>query len=77
MAITVPQRAVMMNAQGPFVMAVQEGNKVAPNPIQTGAMSGDQWVVDKGLEEGMRVIVDGLQKAKPGSVVRPVEASVK
>jgi membrane fusion protein (multidrug efflux system) len=76
-AITVPQRAVMMNAQGPFVMAVQEGNKVAPNPIQTGAMSGDQWVVTSGLKPGVRIVVEGLQKARPGTVVKPVEVTAK
>ena len=43
----------------------------------TGAMSGVDWVVTSGLKPGMKIIVEGLQKAKPGSVVRPVEASVK
>ena len=76
-AITVPQRAVMMNAQGPYVLMITEGDKVAPLPIQTGAMSGADWVVTSGLKPGMKIIVDGLQKAKPGSVVKPVEASVK
>ncbi|MDI9330811.1 MAG: efflux RND transporter periplasmic adaptor subunit [Alphaproteobacteria bacterium] len=75
-AITVPQRAVMMNPQGPYVLVVGEGDKVAPVPIQTGAMSGDQWVVKSGLQLGMRVVVDGLQKARPGTVVRVVELNV-
>ncbi len=73
-AIAVPQRAVLMNAQGPYVMALDEGDKAFPLPIQTGAMSGDRWVVTSGLKPGMRVVVDGLQKARPGTVVKPVEA---
>ena len=76
-AITVPQRAVMMNAQGPYVLMIAESDKVSPVTIQTGAMSGTDWVVTSGLKPGMKIIVDGLQKAKPGSVVKPVEASVK
>ena len=73
-AITVPQRAVLMNAQGPYVMAIAEGDKAVPMPIQTGAMSGDRWVVTSGLKPDMRIVVDGLQKARPGTVVKPVEA---
>jgi len=76
-ALTVPQKSVLMNAQGPYVMMVTSEDKVAPVPIQTGAMSGDQWVVTNGLKPGMRVIVDGLQKARPGTLVKAVELTVK
>jgi membrane fusion protein (multidrug efflux system) len=72
-AIAVPQRAVQMNSNGAFVLAVNEENKVAPVPIQLGAMSGDKWVVMGGLTEGTRIVVDGVQKAKPGAVVKPVD----
>ena len=74
-ALRVPQRAVQMNSTGPFVLLVNDDNKVVPQPIVTGAMSGDQWIVNQGLQEGMRVIVDGLQKAKPGATVKPVDAA--
>jgi membrane fusion protein (multidrug efflux system) len=40
-------------------------------------MSGDQWVVTNGLKPGMRVVVDGLQKARPGASVKAVELTVK
>jgi membrane fusion protein (multidrug efflux system) len=76
-ALTVPQKSVQMNAQGAYVMMVTSEDKVAPVPIQTGAMSGDQWVVTDGLQPGMRVIVDGLQKARPGATVKAVELTVK
>lgn len=72
--LSVPQRAVLMNPQGPYVWVVGEGDKVVQVPIQTGAMSHDRWIVQSGLQAGMRVVVDGLQKIRPGSVVRPVEA---
>lgn len=76
-AIAVPQRAVQMNTAGPYVMVVGEGDKVTPVSIQTGAMSGDQWVVKSGLQPGMRIVVDGLQKARPGSQVKPITAAAK
>jgi membrane fusion protein (multidrug efflux system) len=76
-AIAVPQRAVQMNTSGPYVLVVGDDEKVAPVSIQTGAMSGDQWVVKSGLKPGMRVVVDGLQKARPGSQVKPVSSPAK
>ena len=72
-AIVVPQRAVQMNSNGAFVLSVTPENKVAPVPIQIGSMSGDKWVVTGGLAEGTRIVVDGVQKAKPGATVKPVD----
>jgi membrane fusion protein (multidrug efflux system) len=72
-AIAVPQRAVQMNSNGAYVLAVNDENKVAPVPIQIGPMSGDKWVVTGGLAEGTRIVVDGVQKAKPGATVKPVD----
>jgi membrane fusion protein, multidrug efflux system len=72
-AITVPQRAVQMNSNGAYVLSVTPENKVAPMPIQIGPMSGDKWVVTGGLAEGTRIVVDGIQKAKPGATVKSVD----
>lgn len=70
-AITVPQRALQRNSQGAFVMIVKDG-KVAVQPIQVGAVQGDQWIVESGLTGGEQVIVEGLQKAPPGTPVKTV-----
>ncbi len=72
-AIAVPQRAVQMNSDGAYVLSVTPENKVAPMPIQLGPMSGDKWVVTGGLPEGTRIILDGVQKARPGSTVKPID----
>jgi len=53
-------------------MTVDAEGKVAPRPITTGAMSGPNFIVTDGLKGGEQVIVNGLQKARPGSVVKPV-----
>ncbi|MDP2132411.1 MAG: efflux RND transporter periplasmic adaptor subunit, partial [Sulfuritalea sp.] len=71
-AIRVPQRAVQGGAQGQFVMTVDGEGKVVPRPIRTSAMSGADFIVDDGLKGGELVIVNGLQKARPGSVVKPL-----
>jgi membrane fusion protein (multidrug efflux system) len=75
-AIRVPQRAVMMSPQGQSVMLVDAEGKVAPRPVKVGAMSGSDWIVAEGLKGGEQVIVNGLQKARPGSVVKPVPLGV-
>ncbi|MCM2289950.1 MAG: efflux RND transporter periplasmic adaptor subunit [Sulfuritalea sp.] len=71
-AIRVPQRAVQGGAQGQFVMTVDAEGKVVPRSIKTSTMSGGDFIVDDGLKGGEQVIVNGLQKARPGAVVKPV-----
>ena len=70
--IRVPQRAVQAGPQGQFVMVVGAENKVAPMPVKTGSMAGSDFIITEGLKGGEQVIVNGLQKARPGSVVSPV-----
>lgn len=70
--ITVPQRAVLSGPQGQFVMLVGPENKAMPRPVKLGAMAGDRFVVEEGLAGGERLIVTGMQKARPGTVVKPV-----
>jgi len=72
MAMRVPQRAVLTGPQGQSVLLVDEVGKVVPRPVQTGAMSGSDWIIERGLQGGERVIVHGLQKARPGSEVKAV-----
>jgi membrane fusion protein (multidrug efflux system) len=71
-AIRVPQRAVQSGPQGQFVMVVGADGKVAPRPVTTGGMAGADFVISSGLKPGDQVIVNGLQKARPGTVVKPV-----
>ena len=71
-AIRVPQRAVLGSAVGQSVMTVNAENQVVPLPIKTGAMSGADFIVTDGLKGGERVIVNGLQKVRPGAVVKPM-----
>jgi membrane fusion protein (multidrug efflux system) len=71
-AIRVPQRAVMGGPQGQSVLAVDAESKVVALPVKTGAMAGADFIVTDGLKGGEQVIVNGLQKARPGAVVKPL-----
>jgi membrane fusion protein (multidrug efflux system) len=73
-AIAVPQKAVVSGPQGQFVLLLGPDNKVQPRPVKVGAMAGDRFVIEEGLRGGETLIVSGVQKARPGTVVKPVAA---
>lgn len=72
--IAVPQEAVQASAQGQVVMLVGAEGKVMPQPVKTGGLAGNDWIIAEGLQGGEQVIVNGLQKARPGMQVKPVQA---
>jgi RND family efflux transporter MFP subunit len=73
-ALLVPQRAVS-ELQGTYqVVVVGPDNKAEIRPVQTAERVGRLWVIEKGLSPGDRVVVEGLQKARSGSLVNPVPA---
>ena len=72
-AILVPQRGVTRNPAGnAMVMVVGSEEKVEPRVIKVVRTVGDNWLVSEGLKAGDRVILEGLQKARPGTPVKAV-----
>jgi membrane fusion protein (multidrug efflux system) len=72
--LAVPQASVQIDQAGPFVLVVGGDNKVEARRITPGAMAGAQVVVQAGLKAGDKVIVEGIQKARPGMAVSATEA---
>lgn len=72
-AVTVPQAAVMQGPQGMMVYVVDGENVAKPRPIRIGRAIGDRWQVRDGLNNGDRVIVEGVIKVRPNQPVRPAE----
>jgi membrane fusion protein (multidrug efflux system) len=72
-ALAVPRRAVQQSLDQQFVLVVGKGDTVAARDVETGTWSGDWWIIQRGLEPGDRIGVEGVQKAAPGRPVRPVE----
>jgi len=73
--LVISQSALLLDQQGPYVLAVGPDNKVAIKRITTGEQRGPLIVVDSGLKAGDKVIVSGHQKVRPGMVVAPEMAS--
>jgi membrane fusion protein (multidrug efflux system) len=65
----VPQAAVQEDREGRYVFVVDHENRVHQRRIKTGAVLGTVWVVESGLSAGEMVIVQGVQKVRPGQTV--------
>ncbi|MER2553234.1 MAG: efflux RND transporter periplasmic adaptor subunit [Thauera sp.] len=76
-AILVPHKALSRDPLGnALVMTVDAESKVVARPVQVAQSLGENWVVTSGVKAGERIIVEGLQKVRPGVVVQAEEAGV-
>jgi membrane fusion protein (multidrug efflux system) len=73
-ALVIPRATVQVDQRGTFVLVVDDAGQVAVARVVTGAQVGRDVIVESGLEEGDRVIVEGLMKVRPGMEVRAVAA---
>jgi multidrug efflux pump subunit AcrA (membrane-fusion protein) len=69
-AVVVPQRAVLDEQGGSYVLLVGSGDKVERRSIRPGRMVDGRQEILEGLVGGERVVVDGVQGVRPGDVVR-------
>jgi membrane fusion protein (multidrug efflux system) len=76
-AFLVPQTAVAHDQKGlAFAWVVGADNAVAARPLATAGMRGRDWIVEGGLQAGDRVIVEGIDKVRPGAIVKAVPAQL-
>jgi len=76
-AILVPQKAVQELQATYSVAVVQNDNTVEIRQVTTGPRVGDLWVIREGLHAGDRVVVEGLQKVRPGVTVNPTVVPIE
>jgi len=72
-ALVVPDRAVQQQLGRYFVTAVGKDNKAEARPVQLGPRVGTRWIIEGGVKRGDKLVVEGLQKALPGT---PLNATV-
>lgn len=70
----IPQRAVSQDQQGYFALTVDDAGTVARRNVELGNRSGGYWAVLSGVEPGDHVIIEGLQKVRPGMTVEAQSA---
>jgi membrane fusion protein (multidrug efflux system) len=75
-AILVPQQGITRDLKGtPTALVVNADNKVETRTLVANRTIGSDWLVEKGLNAGDRVITEGLQYVKPGAEVKVAEAT--
>jgi membrane fusion protein (multidrug efflux system) len=72
-ALLVPQKSVTQMQSANVVYVVGNQNKVFLRSVTLGDRVGQDYIVTEGLKPGERIIVEGIQKARPGATVNPVE----
>jgi len=70
-ALLVPQRAITELQGGYQLATVDDQNKVNIRTVKVGDRVGSQWVIAEGIKPGDRVVVEGVQKVRPGIQVNP------
>jgi membrane fusion protein, multidrug efflux system len=71
-AIAVPQQAIQRNGGGGSeVFVVKDDGRIAVQPVRIGSAQDGLWLVEDGLKDGDRVVVDGFQKFAAGDRVKP------
>jgi membrane fusion protein (multidrug efflux system) len=71
-AFLLPQATLTRDAQGASVLVVTENGKVEPRPVVIHGTSENNWIVTGSLNEGDQVILEGLQKVRPGGDAKAV-----
>jgi membrane fusion protein (multidrug efflux system) len=71
-ALAVPQRAVQQTSNGHVVFVVSSEGKAEVRPVVVGPWVGQDWVIEKGLIPGEKVITDGFMRLAPGMPVKVV-----
>ncbi|MDJ1159376.1 efflux RND transporter periplasmic adaptor subunit [Chelatococcus sp. SYSU_G07232] len=72
LAIVIPQRAVLNDQSGAYVYTVSPDSKAVVTRVRLGPQQGADVVAEEGLKAGDKVIVDGIQRVRPGA---PVDAA--
>jgi membrane fusion protein (multidrug efflux system) len=71
-AYLLPQATVARDSQGAYVMVVDASGKVSQQRITTHGMTRDSWIATGELKDGDQIIIEGLQKVRPGAMAKAV-----
>lgn len=75
--LLVEQRALGSDQRGDYVLVVDQADKVEYRPVKLGPSAGNLRVIREGLKPNERIVVNGLQRARPNSQVTPEELAAE
>jgi membrane fusion protein (multidrug efflux system) len=73
MGLSIPQTAIQLDQAGAYVFVIDADNKAEMRRIKTRTGAAGESIVLEGLKEGEKVVVDGIQKVRPGQPVTPTD----
>ncbi len=73
--VTIPKAALLQGPQSQFVYVVGKDDVVEVRPVTVARELENEWLISQGLNEGDRVITEGVIKARPGGKVQAVDAA--
>ena len=73
-ALLVPQQALQIDQTGPYVLVVDKDNKIQIRRVELENVRDADAIIRKGLAAGESVVIEGIQRVRPGQVVTPTEA---
>jgi len=76
-AVLIDDKAIGTDQDKRFVVVVDAANKTSYREVQTGAIEDGLRIVESGLKPGERIVVNGLQRVRPGDMVAPQAVSMK
>lgn len=76
-AITVPTVALQLGTGGSYVYVVNPNQTVSIAKVKPGQVSGNDTIIEQGLTEGQKVVIDGLDKLREGSKVRVIDRAAQ
>ena len=71
--LTVPTVAVQLGSAGSYVYTVNPDQTVHISKVKPGAVSGPDTIIEQGLQEGQKVVIDGLDKLREGAKVKVID----
>lgn len=75
-AFLLPQASLQRDNAGAYILVVDATGKVEQRRVQTHGMTSTAWIVSGAIADGDQVIVDGVQKVRPGAMAKAVPAAV-
>jgi multidrug efflux system membrane fusion protein len=72
-ALTVPTVALQLGSAGSYVYVVKDDQTVTIAKVKPGPVSGNDSIIEQGLQAGQKVVIDGLDKLREGSKVKVID----
>ncbi|MDR3411548.1 MAG: efflux RND transporter periplasmic adaptor subunit [Formivibrio sp.] len=75
-ALLIDEKAIGTDQDKRFVLVLDENNRTAYRQVQVGALQDGLRVIERGLTAGERIVVNGLQRTRPGEVIKPIDVAM-